>query len=130
MGHLLVGQLSNTCCTFYCCTHLLSRITDIDVQDYDECTALHYAARNHHNTVAVRLLEDKGADMTLPDGIGDTSVHMAAESGNHEYVSHIIYYANIDLEVANAVALCVHTVCMNSTYLKVIILYRYICLQF
>ena len=86
--YALVTSLETLALFFYCCTHILHRITDVDVQDYDDCTALHYAARNHHNNVAIRLLEDKGADMTLPDGIGDTPVHMAAESGNHEYVSH------------------------------------------
>lgn len=46
----------------------------LDVQDYDGTTALHaFAERGHVH--AVRLLLDRGADLTIASNCGDTALH-------------------------------------------------------
>ena len=56
---------------------------DIDTQDNEGCTSLHYASQ-HASLKVVSILLAKGADMTIKNNSGESSLILAAREGNRD----------------------------------------------
>jgi ankyrin repeat protein len=63
-------------------------------------TALMLALRENHKEVVEHLL-DAGADASLKDGLGNTSLHMAALSGSLFFISHLLSTLRLDINEQN-----------------------------
>jgi len=63
---------------------------DIDIQDSDGWTALHYAASLNQYTVVAKLLE-QGADTDLVNSDGDTPLSLAILEGYTECIELLRY---------------------------------------
>ncbi len=75
---------------------LLDHCIDINIQDRDKNTALHWAAMEGHNHT-VDLLCKRGADVDIPNSDGSTALLVAAEVGHTKCVEVLLNYnANIN----------------------------------
>nr|XP_023956204.1 ankyrin repeat domain-containing protein 2 isoform X2 [Chrysemys picta bellii] len=60
-----------------------------DTCDELDCTAVHWACRGGQLD-AVKLLQDRGADLNLKDKLMSTPLHVATRTGQTEIVEHLI----------------------------------------
>lgn len=68
---------------------LLEMGADIEAQDIQEQTPLHYAAKSGY-AATVRLLLENGADIKLQDTIGRTPLHLATENNKVETAQQLL----------------------------------------
>ncbi|XP_068053922.1 ankyrin repeat domain-containing protein 2 isoform X2 [Anomalospiza imberbis] len=55
-----------------------------------DCTAVHWACRGGHLD-AVKLLQDRGADLNVKDKLLSTPLHVATRTGHLDIVEHLIH---------------------------------------
>lgn len=66
--------------------------TELVVIDWCGRLPIHYAAENNHVDVLKYLVEEKGADITLPDNYGMTALHVACQNRSTEAAIYLIQH--------------------------------------
>lgn len=74
---------------------------NLNFQDREQRTALHYAIQSRHEPVAMRLLTTRGVDLDLRDRSGVTPFLLAAQHGQLAVVEHLLKRPDIDYNVAD-----------------------------
>jgi ankyrin repeat protein len=80
---------------------LTKETTDVNVRDMYGYTALLIAAKNKRWDVA-KLLSQRNADMTICDWSHNNVLHLAAESGQTEFVAYLLDKKQMDIECCNS----------------------------
>ena len=79
--------------------HHLANGTDVNVQDFDGCTPLHWAAMEGHKKIA-ELLIANGADVNLKNMDGNTPLQYAAMAGQIG-IAKLLLIKEADLNTKN-----------------------------
>ena len=86
---------------------LIEHEANVDLQDEDGDTALHFACRSHASLEILSCLIENGASINACTNCKVTPLMMAVENCHKDVVSYLIEHgANVDLQDEDGVQLC------------------------
>jgi ankyrin repeat protein len=72
---------------------------DVNIQDEDGLTVLHYSAETGHEAVVIKLLEAPNVDVNIQDENGWTALHYSAKRCHETVVIKILEAPNVNVNV-------------------------------